>query len=43
MWEGVTVVRKYDSPKEVCQLLGRYDGYEEKLKGMRCITWLEEV
>ena len=23
MWEGVTVVRKCDSPKEVCQLVGR--------------------
>ena len=30
MWEGVTVVRKCDSPKEVCQLEGRYDGYGEK-------------
>ena len=25
MWEGVTVVRKCDSPKEVCQLVGRCD------------------
>ena len=30
MWEGVTVVRKCDSPKEVCQLVGRYDGHGEK-------------
>ena len=25
MWEGLTVVRKCDSPKEVCQLVGRCD------------------
>ena len=25
MWESVTVVRKCDSPKEVCQLIGRSD------------------
>ena len=30
MWEGVTVVRKCDSPMEVCQLLGRCDGHGEK-------------
>ena len=30
MREGVTVARKCDSPKEVCQLLGRCDGHEEK-------------
>ena len=30
MWEGVTVVRKCDSPKEVCQLMGRCDDYGEK-------------
>ena len=31
MWEGVTVVRKCDSPKEVfCQLVGRCDGHGEK-------------
>ena len=30
MWEGVTVVRKCDSPKEVGQLVGRYDGHGEK-------------
>ena len=30
MWEGVTVVRKCDSPKEVCQLVGRWDGHGEK-------------
>ena len=30
MWEGVTVVRKCDSPKEVCQLVGRCDGTGEK-------------
>ena len=28
--EGVTVVRKCDSPKKVCQLLGRCDGHEKK-------------
>ena len=45
MWEGVTVVKKCDSPKEVCQLVGirRCDGHGEKLRGIRCITWLEEV
>ena len=32
MWEGVTVVKKCDSdsPNEVCQLVGRYDGHGEK-------------
>ena len=30
MWEGVTVVRKCDSPKEVCQLVGRSDGPGKK-------------
>ena len=30
MWEGVTVVRKCDSPKEFCQLVGRCDGHGEK-------------
>ena len=30
MWEGVTVVRKCDSSKEVCQLVGRCDGHGEK-------------
>ena len=30
MWEGVTVVKKCDSPKEVCQLVGRCDSHEEK-------------
>ena len=30
MWEGVTVVKKCDSPKEVCQLVGRCDGHREK-------------
>ena len=29
-WEGVTVVRKFGSPKEVCQLVGRCDGDGEK-------------
>ena len=29
MSEGVTVVRKCDSPKEVCQLVGRCDGHGE--------------
>ena len=27
MWEGVTVVKKCDSPKDVCQLVGRCDGH----------------
>ena len=30
MLEGVTVMRKFDSPKEVCQLVGRCDDYGEK-------------
>ena len=30
MWEGVTFVRKCDSPKEVCQLVGRCGGHGEK-------------
>ena len=30
MWEGVTVVKKCDSPKEVSQLVGRCDGHGEK-------------
>ena len=28
--EGVTVVRKCNSPKEVCQLMGRCDGHGKK-------------
>ena len=30
MWEGVTVFRNCDDSKEVCQLVGRCDGYGEK-------------
>ena len=30
MWECVTVVIKCDSPKEVCQLVGRCVGHGEK-------------
>ena len=30
MWEGVTIVRKCDSPKEVCQFVGRCDGHGER-------------
>ena len=30
MWESVTVVKKCDSPKEVCQLVRRCDGHGEK-------------
>ena len=30
MWESVTVVIKCDSPKVVCQLVGRCDGHGEK-------------
>ena len=30
MLEGVTVVRNFDSPKEVCQLVGRCDGHGKK-------------
>ena len=30
MGEGVTVVRKCGSPKEVCQLVGRRDGHGER-------------
>ena len=27
---GMTVIRKCDSPKDVCQLVGRCDGHGEK-------------
>ena len=30
MWEGVTVVRKCDNPKNDCQLVQRCDGHGEK-------------
>ena len=30
MWDGVAVVRKCDSPKEICQLVGRRDGHGKK-------------
>ena len=30
MWEGVTVVRKCDSPQQMCQLVGRWDCHWEK-------------
>ena len=30
MWEGMTVVKKCDSPKEVCQFVRRCDGHGEK-------------
>ena len=30
MWEGVTVVRKCDSPKDVFQLVGRCDGHGKR-------------
>ena len=43
VWEGMRVVRKCDSPKDVYELVGRCDGHGEKYKGLRCITWLEEV
>ena len=34
--------QKCDSPKEVCQLVGRCDGHGEKQKGLRrCVTWQE--
>ena len=33
MWEGVTVVRKCKSHKEVCQLMGRCDGHQGGVKG----------
>ena len=37
VWEGVIVVRKCDSPQEVCQLFGRCDGHGEKKGGLgRC-------
>ena len=29
-WKGVTVVRKCDSPQELCQLGGMCDGHGEK-------------
>ena len=30
VWEGVTIVRRCDSDKVVCQLVGRWEGHEEK-------------
>ena len=30
MWEGVTVIKRCDSPMEVCQFVGRCDGHGEK-------------
>ena len=38
MLEGVTVVRKCDSPKEVCQLVGRCDGHGKKENGLRRLS-----
>ena len=38
MLEGVIVVRKCDSPKEVCQLVGRCDGHGKKEKGLRRLS-----
>ena len=35
MWEGVTVVKKCDSPKEVCQLVGRCDSSQGGVKVVR--------
>ena len=35
MWEGVTAVKKCDSPKEVCQLVGKCDGHQGGVKGIR--------
>ena len=34
MWEGVTVVRRCDSPQKMCQLVGRCDGHGEKKGGL---------
>ena len=30
VWEGVTVVRKCDSPQKLCQVVGRCDSHGEK-------------
>ena len=38
MLEGVTVVRKCNSPKDVCQLVGRCDGHGKKEKGLRRLS-----
>ena len=38
MLEGVTVVRKCDSSKELCQLVGRCDGHGKKEKGLRRLS-----
>ena len=35
MWEGVMVLRKCDSPQEVCQLMWRCDAHGEKKRGLR--------
>ena len=34
----MTVVRKCDTPKEVCQLLGRCDGHGKKKKDLRRLS-----
>ena len=43
MWEGVTVVRKYDSPKEVCQLVERCDGLWGGVRRWRGVMVIKEV
>ena len=42
MWEGVTFVRKCDSPKEVCQLVGRCDSSQRGVKAVRYLFQLME-
>ena len=43
MCGGVTVVKKYDSPKEVCQLMERCDGHGGGVWGWRGVMVIREV
>ena len=50
MWEGVTVVRRCDSPqggvngiKNECQLMERYDGHSGGVRGWRGVMVIGEV
>ena len=43
MLEGVIVVRKCDSPKEVCQLVGRCDGHGGGVMEWRGVMVIREV
>ena len=38
VWEGVTVVRKSDSPQKLCHFVGRCDGHGKKGGLGRCTS-----